>query len=151
MNLDDVIKIGNNKMNLARNSYIISFMGLIIIIILLILLIRSKNKRLLNNLKIIIPLAMCLVLFSSFIIEGINAHIIANKIKEDSVDMNIYSLNGVIIEDVYANAKTLFIVIDSESYICREANLNTDASVGKKYDIKYLENSKLIVEMKEIY
>lgn len=72
------------------------------------------------------------------------------KIKKDIRDMNSYSVSGEI-EDVYANAKTLFIVIDSESYICRETYLNTDASVGKKYNIRYLEHSKLIVEIKEIY
>lgn len=150
MNLDDVIKISDSNMTLARNSYIISFVGLIIVVILLILLIRSKNKGLIKNFKIIVPLVMCLVLFPSFLIEGINAHIIATKIKKDSVDMDIYSLNGVIIEDIYADVKTLFIVIDSESYIFRETYLNTDASVGKKYNIKYLENSKLIVGMEEI-
>lgn len=32
MNLDDVIEVGDSKINLARNSYVVSFVGRITIV-----------------------------------------------------------------------------------------------------------------------
>ena len=149
MNIDDIIEIGNSKMNLALVSYTASFLAVSIITVLMIMLLKNRKQGIMSNSKKIVGMIMFTFILFSSMNQGINAHIIANKIEKDIQDMNSYSLSGTI-DDIYAEAKTLFVVIDSESYICGESYLNTDASVGKKYNIKYLENSKLIIEMEEI-
>ena len=87
--------------------------------------------------------------FFSSILAGINAHTIASKLKKDSEEMVTYAISGEI-EEVYTRAKEMFVVIDSDSYICMETKLNVDVSSGKKYNIKYLRNSKLLIEMRQL-
>lgn len=149
MNITYVKELGNSKMRLALFSYAVSFVVICIITILIILLIKTKKKELVNNLKKIIPLFICIIVFLNNFINGVNAHILASKLIKDSQEMVSDSISGEI-QDIYSKNKTVIIVVESKNYICMETKLKVDASVGGEYNIEYLINSNLIIKMEQL-
>ena len=149
MGLNDVIELADRKMHLAVNSYIISLIALVIILILFFFLIKAKGRGLTNNLRKIIPIILLSWVAIAPLVEGINANIISNQLKLDRQEMQIQSTSGEVV-DFFSKAKTQYIVINQQSYICSEYQLNIDVSTGLSYNIKYLSHSKLIIDMEEV-
>lgn len=149
MNDVDVLEMSRSKMNLAVNSYIISFVALVIVVALLVIMLKSTKKGLLHHLSKIVPMVLCAWVFFVSLSEGINAHIVSDQLNLDSREMLSYTTSGEI-EDTLIKAKLFYIVINSENYICSEFKLKTDVSTGKAYKIKYLRHSHLIIEIEDI-
>lgn len=146
MDANAVLEMSNSNMGLAKNSYIISFVLLCILIALFITLIKMKKRMFNHVVKIIIPMVTVLYLLINSSAEAINANILSNQLRKDSVEMVSDSISGEI-EGTYSKAKTSFIIIDSNSYVYDGYRLNSYVSIGERYDVRFLVNSKLIIEI----
>ena len=151
MSAEQILELSNNKSNLAVNSILISIILITIIAILLIVFMRKRRKQIWSKtiINYLVPIVFIIPVLLSSLADGFIANEISSTLKKDSSEMITLTTSGKIDND-YTKAKTRFIVINKKSYIYVDHLLKASISVGKKYNIKYLSNSGLIVEMEKI-
>ena len=143
-----VADLAQKKSGLAVGYYIFVFILLIIAAVLLFTLIKSKIKKTQSFfIKIVILILLTCTLISN-LFEGIASSIMARNLYSDSNEMTCAETCGSITES-YTQAKTGFVVINSESFLYLSYELKANIEVGKAYQIKYFTHSKLICEISE--
>lgn len=146
---DDIVEMANLQMKFAISGYITSVVIIVIFVIAIIIQKKSRTQSIDKNSNRVIPIFFGLLLLIGFFIDGICAHIRSNNFKKDIQEMITHYTSGEV-EDIYIFAKNLYIVIDSNKYIFKEGKLDFDVSVGDVLEIEYLENSKLVVDVKRL-
>jgi hypothetical protein len=103
---------------------------------------HRKNKMFFQR---VVMLLIASVVFGFFLIEGIRFDDLAKRLLKDSKEMVLAEEEGTI-QDRYGYAHNQYVVINGESYICKE---NIDIVIGNQYKIEFYQHSKLIYKIEK--